>query len=667
MTLTLRKKLLLSLLASTILPILLVCLFLGYTIRNNSLEAFFVSTGNELNHIEKAISLFIDETKANTSLLAHHPAVKDTDNSINSFIDQTESKASTDMESGPVERKILDLTQSLLKTHKSFVDVYVGTKYGGFSMASDAPLPPGYDPRVRPWYIEALESRGKPIISKAYQSTTGDVVLTATEAVVLGDEVVGVVGIDVTLAGLTDFIKTIQIGKTGYVVLVQDDGVILADPKVPAHNFKKLDELSLPAFTTINKQDKGNLEVNIEGVDYAVRILTSPSLGWKLVGLIEKNEIMAEVYSMLTVVAILGAVVTAVFALIGVFLANSLAKPIASTTRMIKDIAEGEGDLTMRLQVTSKDEIGEMAHWFNSFLEKLQGMIKQIAENSTNVAVNSERLSSISVKLLAGAEDTTQRSVNVATSSEEMSANLNNVAAAMEESSTNANMVATAAEEMSATINEIAENAEKARGVSSEAVKQANNASDKMKQLGEAANKIGKVTETITEISEQTNLLALNATIEAARAGEAGKGFAVVANEIKELAKQTAEATLDIKNLIDDVQKTSRSTEEGIGQISTVITGVNDIVSTIATAVEEQTAATQEIANNIAQASQGIQEVNENVSQSSSVASGITQDIAEVSGAAQNISNNSNDVKQSAQDLLARSRDLNEIVGSFKV
>lgn len=667
MNLTLRKKLLISLLGATIVPILLICFFLGYTIRKNALDGFFTSTGRELNHIEKSISLFIDETKYNTSLLALHPAVKNTDDSVNSFINQTESKASSDMKIGPVERNILDLTQSLLKTHRSFVDVYVGTKFGGFSMASDEPLPPGYDPRVRPWYIEALSNRGKPIISKAYQSTTGDVVLTATEAVVSGNDIVGVVGIDVTLAGLTDFIKTIHIGKTGYVILVQDDGVILADPKTPEHNFKKLDELNSPAFTEINKQKEGNLEVQIEGTDYAIRILTSSSLGWKLAGLIEKNEIMAEVYSMLTIVAILGAVVTAFFAFIGFFLANSLAKPIALTTQMIKDIAEGEGDLTMRLQVTSKDEIGEMAHWFNSFLEKLQGMIKQIADNSTSVGVHSERLSEISSKLLAGAEDTSQRSVNVATSSEEMSANLNNVAAAMEQSSTNTNMVATAAEEMSATIRAISENAEKARVISTEAVEQANNASGQMKELGEAANKIGKVTETITEISEQTNLLALNATIEAARAGEAGKGFAVVANEIKELAKQTSGATLDIKNLIDDVQRTSKSAEEGIEQISIVITGVSDIVSTIATAVEEQTAATQEIANNIAQASQGIQEVNENVNQCSTVATSISRDIAEVSTASQDISINSNDVKKSAQDLLDRSRDLNKIVGSFKV
>ncbi|WP_028583759.1 methyl-accepting chemotaxis protein [Desulfogranum mediterraneum] len=378
-------------------------------------------------------------------------------------------------------------------------------------------------------------------------------------------------------------------------------------------------------------------------------------------------EISSQVKKSITTMLISAGLIFAAIITLIIVIAVGIVGNLKSMVASFQDIAEGEGDLTKRIEIKAKDEIAELAGWFNIFLEKLQGIIGDIATNSADVGGNSEQLSAISEELLAGAEDTSDRSTNVATAAEEMSANLNSVAAAMEQSSTNANMVATAAEEMSSTINEIAENAEKARTVTADAVDQANSAFDRMKQLGIAANKIGKVTEAITEISEQTNLLALNATIEAARAGESGKGFAVVANEIKDLAKQTAEATLDIKNLIDDVQATSESTEEGIEQISAVITDVNDIVTTIATAVEEQTAATQEIADNIAQASVGIQEVNENVTQSSVVATDISQDITEVSSAAQKITDSSHEVKQSATNLFDRSQELNAIVGSFKI
>jgi methyl-accepting chemotaxis protein len=248
-----------------------------------------------------------------------------------------------------------------------------------------------------------------------------------------------------------------------------------------------------------------------------------------------------------------------------------------------------------------------------------------------------------------------------------MSANLNNVAVAMEQSSTNASMVATAAEEMTATIGEISHNTAKARSISDQAMHKARTTSDQMDGLGQAAQSIGKVVETITDISEQVNLLALNATIEAARAGEAGKGFAVVANEIKELAKQTSEATLEIKERIANIQDNTEGTVKSINEITDVITTVNTIVGTIATAVEEQSAATQEIANNIAQATQGIQEVNENVNQSSTVAAEISSDIAAVNQSSSEIANSSDQVKASSDGLKQMAAKLNAIVGSFKI
>jgi methyl-accepting chemotaxis protein len=352
--------------------------------------------------------------------------------------------------------------------------------------------------------------------------------------------------------------------------------------------------------------------------------------------------------------------------LLSLFIIFGIVKSLKILIANFQDIAEGEGDLTRRLKINGKDELNELARWFNTFLEKLQAIIMKISSNSSSVEKSSGELLIISEKLAENSRITSIQADNVTQSAEEMSKNLNNVAATMKESSDNVNMVAAAGEEMTATIHGIARNSEKARNISDTAVEQARSASDKMSELGEAARKIGKVTEAITEISEQTNLLALNATIEAARAGEAGKGFGVVANEIKELAQQTASATLEIKSNIEGVQQTTGSTVHEINEISKIINEINTIVTEIASAVEEQSTATAEIADSINRTSNGIREVNEHVTHSSTVAGTIFGDIGKVNDAAANLSESSIQIQKRAENLSGMSHQVTEIVNSFK-
>jgi methyl-accepting chemotaxis protein len=318
-------------------------------------------------------------------------------------------------------------------------------------------------------------------------------------------------------------------------------------------------------------------------------------------------------------------------------------------------------------QSVLRDELDKMAAWINTFVTRVGIMIKDIATDSQLLNNSSADLSSLSAQMSGGAEDMAGKSNTVASASEQMSSNMHSVASAMEEAATNIGMVASAAEEMTSTIAEIAQNSEKASNITSDAVIQTKSASKKVDELGNAAREIGKVVETITEISEQVNLLALNATIEAARAGEAGKGFAVVANEIKDLAKQTAGATMEIKEKIAAIQGSTDGTVSEINQISKIINDVNEIVTTIATAVEQQSVTTKEIAGNVAQASQGIQEVSENVAQSSNVAEEIATDIADVNQSAAEMSNSSAQVNLSAEELTKMGTKLNKMVGKFKI
>ncbi len=325
------------------------------------------------------------------------------------------------------------------------------------------------------------------------------------------------------------------------------------------------------------------------------------------------------------------------------------------------------GDYTTSLEVKSDNAISKMSGELNALNLKTGKVLRDIDNGISSLNSSADNLYVISNKLKEGAEHNSELTSNVAKETEKMSENMVSVAAASEQVSTNINMVSASAEEMSATINEIAKNTESARVITDRAVSQTRLASTKVDALGEVASDINKVTETITEISDQTNLLALNATIEAARAGEAGKGFAVVANEIKELARQTSEATNEIKEKVNAIQSSSMETITMIKEINQINKDVNDIVTAIANAVEEQSVTTQEIAGNISQASDGIQEVNKNMTQCSVLAGNISKEVSGVHSSSNEMAINSFEVNISLYELQKLAQRLKGVMKKIKL
>src|SRR6056297_3161615 len=264
---------------------------------------------------------------------------------------------------------------------------------------------------------------------------------------------------------------------------------------------------------------------------------------------------------------------------------------------------------------------------------------------SGRLSTNADRVDGSALAVGAAADQ-------VASVAEETSTQANVVAAAGEQVSSNVQTVATAVEELSASVREIAQSSSEASEVASRAVVTAHDTHGKVERLGTSSAEIGQVIEVITSIAEQTNLLALNATIEAARAGEAGKGFAVVANEVKELAKQTATATEEISSKIAAIQGDSGEAVAAIGEIGEVIEKIADMQTTIASAVEEQTATTNEIARSVNEAAQGSSQIAENITSVATAAG----EAAQGAGRAQ----------EAAVDLRAVAKDLQAIVQGAK-
>jgi len=641
-----KNKLVLAFVSVAFIPVSLVAVISVMNTRTQAVDQFIDGSTREIRQIDGNIRQFFDGTLQNVDQMATDPVYTSV-NTLKNY--QPADAASQPM---PAEAQaVIDRFARFGATHPAAAILSIGLEDGTYAKWPDDSQLAKYDPRTRPWYKAAMASPGKTVRTPAYYYDKDDVALVGTARALLENgKAKGVFVVSVSLKNLTELLKSIKLGESGYVMLIED-GVVLVDPRNAAHNFKPLKDLGT-AYAQLADTAQGSTEVVIDGVRYMANVWTSPGLGWRYIGLIEHREVMAEATRMTYLTAIIVAVLVLIFGLIAAAFSKVIVKPIGQVSTGLQSIAQGEGDLRHELQVQGKDETAELAGWFNKFLAAIRQLIQHIGAASANLQ-NASKVNS------------------------EVAHNMNEAAGRQREA---VELVSTAFNEMVATANEVArscsgaaESAENGHRRVAEGKQQIEVTTDNVNRLGrrltessqamvelEAGSRsINQILGTIRAIAEQTNLLALNAAIEAARAGDQGRGFAVVADEVRALAKRTSDSTGEIEQLLGTLENKTQEVTQKMGSCLDLSRASVSSIESARDSFEGIQTSVNEIRDQNLQISAAAEEQH-------SVAEEINRHIQQIYDEARLVESLANSAQDDSGRLSNLSDELNGLVGRFK-
>jgi methyl-accepting chemotaxis protein len=576
-----RTKFILSIIIPVFVSVVVISTVVSLQVSSTVTEQFEMSSQEELRVVNGFVTQLLKGPEEIAMYVANLPALTE---GLGQWTRYFELKAGDN----PVlhdgmsdkERSAFDTFVRLMKSHPDFAYVYAGLEDGGYTQAPSENMGNKFDPRKRPWYTQGKQSASEVTLLSAYITTKGvpniGVVAKAHDA---SGKLVGIGAVDMSLAKLTEIAASIKIGKTGYMMIVQKDGTILAAPRHKDYVFKKMNELP-QAYVTLAETKGGVVEdLDIDGVNMFGSVYVSPETGWKYVALIERAEIMSASNAAVYNTAIIGLVVAVLFALGGWRLAKSMSDPIIRSGDFTRQVAGG--DLTAAITVSGKDEVAVLAKDLSEMGSTLRGVVSDVRTTVDGVA-------SGAVELSATAESLAQAAT-------EQAANVEEVASSMEE--------------MLSNISQNADNARETEHIAQRSAVDAERGGKSVAQTVEAMREIADKISVIEEIARQTNLLALNAAIEAARAGEHGKGFAVVAAEVRKLAERSGNAAAEISDLSVSSVQVAEEAGEMLGKMVPDIKHTAELIQEITAASNEQKAGAEGVNTAIHQLDQVIQQI----------------------------------------------------------